>query len=258
MTGIVRSIAGTILYTSTMAGRDGQERGREHFRIDIHKDGCRTIAAHGEIDDAPAVVRDVNLRVDREGRPQESFVRIAVGGAFRGSGWFRFSDRLAECEAMTAVEGRVSQQIDLQSPLAAFGNHAMINDGFLLNLYNLSRGPGVQMFRDILLSSPDHRGATGPMLFPIDLAIEFVGRQRLSVAAGDFDALHFRFTDIPGLLQEHPPYDLWCTDDGDYVLLKATVGGYMQTAYELATYEPAAHEPTGHEPAPGDRAEAAL
>lgn len=241
MTCVLRSITGTILYTSTKAGREGAVRGQEHFRIDMHADGGRTIAAHGEIDDAPAVVRDVNLRVDREGRPQESFVRIAVGGAFRGSGWFRFSDRLAECEAMTAVEGRISQRMELPSPLAAFGNHAMVNDGYLLNLYDLSQGPGVQMFRDILLSSPDHRGATGPMLFPIDLAIEFAGRERLAVAAGEFDALHFRFTDIPGLLQEHPPYDLWCTDDGDYVLLKATVGGYMQTAYELIAYEAASN-----------------
>jgi hypothetical protein len=39
---------------------------------------------------------------------------------------------------------------------------------------------------------------------------------------------------IPGQLpQEHPPYDVWCTADGDYVFLKGAVGGYMQTYYEL-------------------------
>ncbi|WEK42212.1 MAG: hypothetical protein P0Y64_12500 [Candidatus Sphingomonas colombiensis] len=237
MTGVTRSVIGTICYTSTKPDRMGKERGREYFRMDFHADGCRTIAAHGEIDDAPAVVRDVNLRIDRDGRPQESFVRIAVGGEFRGSGWFRFSPALAECEAMTTVEGRISQRMELASPLVAFGNHAMVNDGFLLSLYDLTQGPGVQVFRNILLSSPDHRGATGPMLFPIDLAIEFVGRETLTVAAGTFAALHFRFTDIPGLLLEHPPYDLWCTDDDNYVLLKAAVGGYMQTAYELTAYE---------------------
>lgn len=236
MSGVNRSVTGTILYTSTKPERMGQERGREHFRMDFHADGCRTIAAHGQIDDAPAVVRDVNLRIGPDGRPQESFVRIAVGGKFRGSGWFRFADSFAECETMTAVEGRISQRMELDAPLAAFGNHAMVNDGFLLNLYDLSQGPGVQVFRNILLSSPDHRGATGPMLFPIDLAIEFVGSEQLAVRAGTFNALHFRFMDIPGLLLEHPPYDLWCTDDGDYVLLKAQVGGYMQTAYELTSY----------------------
>jgi hypothetical protein len=235
--GVQRSITGTILYTSTKPEREGAERGREHFRIDLHTDGCRTISAHGEIDDAPSVVRDVNLRVDADMMPQESFVRIAVGGEFRGSAWFNFADGVAECEAFTTVEGRVSQRMKLDRPLPAFGNHAMVNDGFLLSLYDLSKGPGVQVTNRMLLSSPDHRGATGPMLFAIDLAIEFVGRETVKVAAGEFDALHFRLVDIPGLPVEHPAYDLWCTDDGDYVLLKAKVGGYMQTFYELTSYD---------------------
>jgi hypothetical protein len=242
MIGVTRSITGKILYTSDQPERLGAERGREFFRMDFHRDGCRTISAHGEIDDAPSVVRDVNLRIDANGMPQESFVRIAVGGEFRGSGWFRFSKTMAECEAQTTIEGRVSQKVDLESPLLAFGNHAMVNDGFLLNLYDLSQGTGVQVFRNILLSSPDHRGATGPQLFPIDLAIEYVGTEKLTVGAGEFEALHFRFTDIPGLLLEHPEYDLWCTNDGDYVLLKAVVGGYMQTRYELTEYDVVTHE----------------
>jgi predicted dehydrogenase len=34
-------------------------------------------------------------------------------------------------------------------------------------------------------------------------------------------------------VEEHPPYDVWCTADEDYILLKASAGGYMQTHYEL-------------------------
>lgn len=235
--GVSRSVSGTIRYTSNQEHRRGAERGREHFWIDIHTDGSRTIAAHGEIDDAPAVVRDVNLRVGADRKPQECFVRIAVGGEFRGSSWFRFSEDEAECEGFTAIEGRVSQRMKLERPLAAFGNHAMINDGFLLSLHDLSRGPGVQVAERLLLSSPDHRGATGPMLFAVDLAIEFVGKERLTVAAGAFDALRFRMVDVPGLPLEHPEYELWVTADGDYILLRAAVGGYMQTTYELVHYE---------------------
>lgn len=235
--GVRRSITGHIRYTSSKPERAGAERGREQFRIDIHQDGSRIIAAHGEIDDAPAVVRDVSLRLGTDNRPLEGFVRIAVGGEFRGSGWFRFSDELAECEAFTSMEGRVSQQMPLDAPLVAFGNHAMINDGFLLSLFDLGQGPGVQVFRDILLSSPDHRGATGPLLFRADLAIEYLEPTELAVEAGRFDALHFRMVDVPGLPEAYPSYDLWCTADGDYVLLKASVGGYMQTAYELSAYD---------------------
>lgn len=234
--GVIRSITGTIRYTSNQEHRQGAERGREYFRVDVQADGSRTIAAHGEIDDAPAVVRDVNLRVAADRLPLECFVRIAVGGVFRGSGWFRFSPSLAECEAFTALEGRVSQRMALDRPLPAFGNHAMINDGYLLSLYDISRGPGVQVTNGLLLSSPDHRGATGPMLFPVDLAIEYLGDEDVSVSAGPFRAHHFRMIDVPGLPQEHPEYDLWVTADGDYLLLKATVAGYMQTAYELTSY----------------------
>jgi hypothetical protein len=32
---------------------------------------------------------------------------------------------------------------------------------------------------------------------------------------------------------EHPPYDIWCTADDDYIFLKGVIGGYMQTYYEL-------------------------
>lgn len=87
-------------------------------------------------------MRDVNLRLTPDWQPTESFVRIAVDGAFRGSAWFRFADDLAECEAFTTVEGRLSQRMTLARPLPAFGNHAMINDGSLLGLYDLDRGPG--------------------------------------------------------------------------------------------------------------------
>lgn len=74
------------------------------------------------------------------------------------------------------------------------------------------------------------------MLFNVDVAIEYVGKENLKVMAGEFEALHFRLVDVPGLPEEHPEYDLWCTSDGDYVILQAIVGGYMQTHYELAEY----------------------
>lgn len=231
------ALRGVIQYTSIKSDRYGINRGRENFRIDVHSDGSRTISAHAEIDDAPSVMRDVIMSLDSSSYPTDCFVRLSVADSFVGSSWFQFQPDMAECEGYTRLEGRISQRMRLQKPISAFGNHAMINDGFLLQLYDLSQGPGQQLFEDLLLSSPDHRGATGPMLFAVDLRIEFVDREEIQVGAGRYDALHFRMTDVPGLPQEHPPYDLWCTDDGNYVLLKAQVGGYMQTAYELVEFD---------------------
>ena len=239
MTGIARSISGTIQYTSNQSHRQGAERGRENFQLDVHRDGSRVLAAHCEIDDAPPVVRDVNLRVDADNLPRECFVRIAVGGQFRGSGWFTFSPTEAQCESNTTVEGRVSQRFPLQSPLLAFGNHAIINDAYAMSLYDLSQGPGKQSFF-MLLSSPDHRGATGPMIFPVQLAIEYVGEEEIEVIAGRFKARHFRILDV-GMPEEHPDYDLWVTADEHYIVLRATVTGYMQTAYELSSYTVVEH-----------------
>lgn len=128
--GVIETFTGKIRYTSTADGRKGAERARESFRIDIHRDGSWVLAAHAEIDDTPSVVRDVNQRIGADGRPTDGSVRIAVDGKFRGSGWFRFSKNIAECAAMTTTEGRISQRMKLDAPLAAFGNHAIINDGF--------------------------------------------------------------------------------------------------------------------------------
>ena len=93
------------------------------------------------------------------------------------------------------------------------------------------------MMDPFLLSSPDHRGATGPMLFPISMGMDYVGEEEITVKAGTFKALHFQFVSAPGLPEAHPIYDVWCTADGNYQFLLGTVGGYMQTHYELVEYE---------------------
>ena len=213
------TVMGKIIYLSNKEERKGQERGREHFIINKHADGHRKIVAHCEIDDRPAVMRDITYSLDDNWLPTDCFVRISVDDQFMGSGWFNFEEGYAECETTTALEGRVSQK--------------MATDGRLKTLFDRNREESVQNSGEILLSSPDHRGATGPMLFPITMNIEYVGEEKITVGAGTFDALHFRFVGTPGLPQEHPPYDVWCTNDGDYLFLKGAVGGYMQTYYEL-------------------------
>lgn len=227
-----RSVRGTIRYTSNKPDRLGQERGREYFMINVHSDGKRTCIAHCEIDDRPSVMRDITYSLDEAWYPMDCFVRLAVNDRFMGTGWFRFGPDFAECETWTAIEGRVTQRMETKVRLRSFQNHAIQCDAWHLRLYDRKRR-GVQTVDELLLSSPDHRGATGPLLFRAGLCIDFVGEERLEVAAGTFDALHFKFVSAPGLPIEHPPYDIWCTADDDYVFLKGVIGGYMQTYYEL-------------------------
>ncbi len=227
-----RTIVGQILYTSERPDRMGQERGREYFTLTHHDDGSRTLTAHSEIDDAPNVVRDVSQTVGKDWYPMDSAVRISVGGTFTGSGWFRFAEDFTECETYTAAEGRISQRMDTDGRMRVFGNHAIANDGWVTNAYDLSQGPGLQTFPVAFLSSPDHRGATGPLLFATGFGLRFIGPETLVVPAGTFNALHFQI-ETYGLLKQHPPYDIWVTPE-DYIFLKGRVTEYMQTCYELA------------------------
>jgi hypothetical protein len=230
-----RTIRGTILYTSKKPERMDQERGREYFTLTQQADGTDVLLAHCEIDDEPNVIRDVCLAMNHEKpRPLDCSVRLTVGDRFEGSGWMRFSENKAECETFNVRDGRISQRIETEGHPPWLQAHPIIGDALLMRLYDLSQGPGKQKLNDIFLTSPDHRGATGPMFFRLGFSIVYVGEEDVSVVAGDFRARHFQVTDTAGNLpEEHPPYDVWCTADDDYILLKAGAGGYMQTHYEL-------------------------
>jgi hypothetical protein len=230
-----RTIRGTILYTSKQTERMDQERGREYFTISQQADGTDVMHAHCEIDDQPMVVRDVVAAMDHDtSAPLDCHVRLTVGHTFEGSGWFRFAKNHVECETYNRRDGRISQRIDTDSPVSWMQCHPIAGDGLLMKAYDLSQGPGKQFLDNVMLSSPDHRGATGPMLFALGFGIAYVGPEKVSVAAGQFDAHHFQVVDTAGQLpEEHPPYNVWCTADSDFILLKAGVDGYMKTHYEL-------------------------
>jgi hypothetical protein len=230
-----RTIRGKILYTSKKPERMDEERGREYFTITMQPDGTDVMHAHCEIDDEPMVVRDVVAAMDHNtATPRDCHVRLTVGNEFEGSGWFRFSNNQVECETFNRKDGRIAQRITVASPVQWMQCHPIVGDALLMKAYDLDNGPGKRYLDNVMLSSPDHRGATGPMLFQLGFGIRYVGEERISVQAGEFDARHFQVVDTAGQLpEEHPPYDVWCTADEDYILLRAGVGGYMQTHYEL-------------------------
>lgn len=229
-----RTTRGAIRYTSKKPERMDEERGREYFMITRQPDDVMVMSAHCEIDDAPCVIRDVVSTMRNDASPLDCHVRLSVGDKFEGTGWMRFTDSYAECETYSARDGRITQRIDLRKPSRWLQAHPIVGDALLMKLYDLSQGPGKQRFDDIMLTSPDHRGATGPQLFPVGFSLVYVGDEDVTVEAGTFKARHFQVTDTAGSLpEEHPPYDVWCTADDDYIFLKAGVGGYMQTHYEL-------------------------
>lgn len=239
------TLRGEIRYTSRKPGREGAERGREYFLITKHTDGRRTLRAHCEIDDAPSVMRDVVLTVSEKWVPKEGYSRLSVADEEVGAAWFRFYWDHATCEGWQADSGDFTERVDYEAPPELFGMHPIQGDAWYLNAMDLSQGPHVKTFDRYLITSLDHRGATGPSLVWREpgMVVEFIGEEQVNVPAGTFDALHFCYgkrdseeagENAPG---KHPTYHIWVTADGDYVFLKGSIGGYMMTHYELVSLE---------------------
>jgi hypothetical protein len=229
-----RSITGTILYTSRKPDRLDQPRGIEHFRFTHHTDGKRTLRAHCEIEEPhPSVLRDIVYSLDEHGRPMDCHVRLTVDDRFMGSGWFRFTQDFVECESYGPTIGRLSQRMPLNGPIDGMGTHPVVADGYLLSLFDWVEGEKKKL--RVMLPSPDHRGATPPVIAEVNIDAVFLGRETVTVKAGTFATKHFQFIDdgSSGMAGQHPPYDVWITDDADAIMLQGGVGGYMQTWYEL-------------------------
>lgn len=236
-----RTITGRIRYTSRKPGREGQERGRETFTWTHHSDGKKTLRARCEIDEPdPTVHRDVVYSMDENDRPMDVFIRLTVGDRFMGSGWFRITEDTVECESYGPSIGRLSQRMPIVGDFDGFGTHPIVADAYITRKIDRSLGVHKRKFRNFL-PSPDHRGATPPLIADSTIELGYVGSEAVTVAAGTFDCHHFQFTDEAGGMVNangaHPPYDVWVTADDDAIFVQGGVGGYMQTWYELVELE---------------------
>lgn len=231
------TISGKILYTSRKPGREGEERGREYFTFTKHTDGSRTLRALCEIEEpAPTVLRDITYSLDANDMPTDCYVRLMIGDKFMGAGLFRITEDEIECESFGPSIGRISQRVPIIGTYDGFGTHPISGDAYITKKMDRSKGPHIRNFRTYLPSA-DHRGATPPLLDEANIQLEYVGQETITVAAGTFDAFHYRFSDEHGGMATtdgaHPPYNVWVTADDDAIFLKGGVDGYMMTQYEL-------------------------
>jgi len=224
---------GKILSFHEGASAIGDQIGEEDWEIVLHPDGLRSLRARCWLRDSPPVLRDVLQSVDADFHPHDAYVRIVVDGRFRGSAWYRFSDTLAECEADTAGEGRVRQTFPIHRGIRGFGTHSLQSDGWLAAGYDLSTGVGLQRFHNNLMTSTNHRGATGPMFMTTDSTLQYHGPETLDVPAGRFDCHHFSFV---GTSHGYPPYHMWVTADRHYTFVRATLGGADPQRFELVQF----------------------
>ena len=232
-----RTVSGKVRYTSMKPGMEGLERGREWFSFTHHGDGSAIMRAVCEIEEPePTVLRDVTYHLGPGMVPQNLHVHLTIGDNFMGSGWLRHDAEtgIIECESFGPSIGRISQQVKA-GKFDAFGTHPVVGDGYLARKMDVSKGPHRRTMR-CFLPSPDHRGATPPLIAEVNIALEYVGEEEKSVTAGTFACRHFRFVDdSPAGMggTTHPDYDIWVTADDDCLLVYGAIDGYMMNRYEL-------------------------
>jgi hypothetical protein len=235
-----RTVRGKIRYTSMKPGMEGQERGREWFTFTHHSDGSTVMRAQCEIEEPdPTVLRDITYHLAPGMVPHNLHVHLTVGDEFMGSGWMHHDAEtgVVTCESFGPSIGRLSQQMRVGA-FDAFGTHPVVADAYLGRKMDVSKGPHKRNMR-CFLPSPDHRGATPPMIAEVNITLEYVGDEEKTVAAGTFACRHFRFVDdsehgMGGT--KHPAYDIWATADDDCILVYAAIDGYMMNRYELVEF----------------------
>lgn len=211
-------------------GRDGPSWGAEDWAIRKGVDKLRTLTADCRMNlEGREVFRHVVYAVDAEFHPHDALSHITVNGRFQGSAWYRFTDEQAECEGFNTEEGRVSLTLPISRQMRGFGTHPLQADAWLMARLDYSSRE-VQSFTGNLLTSTDHLGASGPSFRTVDSAIQVVGTEAIETPAGSFACHHLRFASFSN---NHPPYDLWVTDDGEFHFVRGIVGGYMDSTFEL-------------------------
>ena len=83
---------GTVEYLIDNSAFPSGVWGREYFTLTRHRNGERVLRAFCELDDDPALIRDVIQRVDAEFHPQDCVVRLTEDDIFKGSTWYHITD----------------------------------------------------------------------------------------------------------------------------------------------------------------------
>lgn len=197
-----RSYQGKVLYLS-----DGQgEMGREIFYVTVHSDGTRTMRATCEMDD-DHLLRDVVMTVDGHWYPVDAFVRLTIDEKFVGSTWYNFTDYSAECHGFTAADGRFDQHFVADKKIGFFGAHPVHGDAWGLARWKRDKEKAVSELGPIFSTSHLPNGGSGPKLEQTDHSLlrhKYIGREEISVPAGNFETEHFQF-----LVKDYPPIDIW-------------------------------------------------
>ncbi len=166
---------------------NGHVNGYEHWRLDVHPDGSKTVAATVRYDPRP-VFRHVIHRVNADGMPLDTFASYWIDGAWRGSAWYvleggRWQGRIL------SPSGTLTHVVKPGGPFAMVP-HVLAVDSWRARLFNKAES-GIQ---GILAYNVDATalGSSALVGTLMRYDLEYLGEQRVVVPAGTFDTEHYR------------------------------------------------------------------
>jgi hypothetical protein len=205
--------------------------GSEVFSVSIHPGG-RTIRCVSELDGmGMGILRDTNWTLDNAWRPREGFARVTIHGELEGHSWFRLDGSVVECEAFTREFGRISQRREVGEPIDFLGLHALTGDALISAVRGLD-APGTERRVTCVTNSIAGYGEKGLVAVILHPLVTYVGRERITVLAGEFEAERFvvRWSDtVP------KPAHFWVLAP-DFIPLRF-YGASHPVSYELESLE---------------------
>ncbi|MEM7586028.1 MAG: hypothetical protein AAF560_21740 [Acidobacteriota bacterium] len=204
----------------------GVERGREDWGLTRNRDGSRTLRCLAMTDDSK-FVRDVTYTVGPDARPVDVLIRLQVGDAWVGSGYFATADESLRIVTDGAANGRTQQQVAVPERFHVM-THAVMLDGWTFWAYDA--GAGGEQTLTVYNTSTRWDGTDGPLGRLEPLRVTLIGEEEIAVPAGTFRARHFL---IASDVLDVPPSELWVT--GEDNLLVRYVWQQFDLEYVLAS-----------------------
>jgi hypothetical protein len=229
-----RNFRGQIAYIYEQRGQD-EPFGREWFSVTEHEDGQRTLRAQCEIEAGfvaeRSVLRDVTYSFDEHYKPLDCFVRLHQSGRFMGAGWFNFTEQQARGTTVRADAGVGTQEFALKTRTPSVGAHPLICDMLHCLAFDHARPDDIQVSRGVMMTSMELDGCSGPSLVPLDLNLQYLGKETVTVPAGTFETEHYRFP-----LHDFPVEDVYLVRD-PLLYVRVTVAAPMKSRYDLISLQ---------------------
>jgi hypothetical protein len=207
---------------------NGRVNGYEDWRLDVHPDGSKTVAATVRYDPRP-VFRHVVHRVNADDVPLDTFASYWIDGAWRGNAWYVLEGDRWEGQILSP-NGTLTHVVKPGGPFAMVP-HVLAVDSWRARLFNKDEG-GIQ---GILAYNMDATalGSTALVGRLMRYDLEYRGEERIVVPAGNFDTEHYRIEGAVDLYLFGPDTlvakFVYPAIDREHVLIEYRSSGRMST-----------------------------